>query len=68
MKVILISTIFLFTLTLNSYSAELKDCSIYSKFNPKFFACKTANIAKATINYQNEQWSGKKKDKDKKKD
>ena len=68
MKKILILIVLLQTITLNSYSAELKDCSIYSKFNPQYFACKTANIAKSTINYQNEQWSGDKKNNENKKD
>jgi hypothetical protein len=68
MKKILITIIFLHALTLNTYAAELKDCSVYSKFNPKFLACKTANIAKGVKDYQSEQWSGKKKDKEEKKD
>ena len=68
MKKILISIIFLHALTLNSNAAELKDCSIYSKFNPKYLACKTANLAKDTMNYQSEQWTGKKKKDKKKKD
>tara|TARA_B100001063_G_scaffold43725_1_gene37448 strand:- start:949 stop:1155 length:207 start_codon:yes stop_codon:yes gene_type:complete len=61
MKIILIIVSVFFTLTLNGYTAELKDCSIYSKLNPKYLVCKTANVAKNTINYQNEQWSGVKK-------
>ena len=68
MKKILISIMFLQFLTLNTYAAELKDCSVYSKFNPKFLACKTANIAKDIKDYQSEQWSGKKEDKEEKKD
>ena len=68
MKKILILIFFLHSLTLNTYAAELKDCSVYSKFNPKFLACKTANIAKGVKDYQSEQWSGKKKDKEEKKD
>jgi len=68
MKKILIIVLFAHTLTLNSYAAELKDCSIYSKFNPKLLTCKMGNIAKDTINYQEEQWSGKKEDKKKTKD
>mgnify|MGYP006154088385 FL=1 len=68
MKKILISMIFLQAITVNSFAAEIKDCSIYGKFNPKYLACKTANIAKDTVNYQKEQWSGKKKDKKNKKD
>ena len=52
MKKILISIIFIFTLTLNSNAAELKDCSKYSKLNPKYLACKTANVIKDTANYQ----------------
>ena len=68
MKKILISFIFLNILTLNSYTAELKDCTKYSKLNPKYLACKATNLAKDTIKYQNEQWSGLKKDKKNKKD
>ena len=68
MKKILILIVLLQAITLNSYSAELKDCSVYSKFNPQYFTCKTANIAKNTIKYQNEQWSGVKKNKKNRKD
>ena len=60
MKKILITIIFMHTLTLSSISAELKDCSIYSKFNPKFLACKTANFAKDSVNYQKKVYSKKK--------
>ena len=61
MKKILISIIFTYILTLNSFAAELKDCSIYNKLNPKYLACKTANFAKDTANYQNKEWSEEKK-------
>ena len=68
MKKIFISFIFLNIFTLNSYTAEIKDCSEYSKLNPKYLACKATNLAKDTIKYQNEQWSGSKKDKKNKMD
>ena len=42
MKKILIFLIFINIFTLNSYSDELKDCSVYSKLNPKYLACKAA--------------------------
>ena len=48
MKNILISIIFIHMLTPNLYAAELKDCSVYNKLNPKYLACKTANFAKGT--------------------
>ena len=67
MKKILILIFFLKILTVNSYAAELKDCSIYKKFNPKYYACKTANAIKDTANYQKKEW-GKEKDKLLKKD
>ena len=60
MKKILISIIFIQTLTLNSYAAELKDCSKYSKLNPKFLACKATNAIKDTANYQKKEWSDEK--------
>tara|TARA_B100001093_G_scaffold431156_1_gene427118 strand:- start:2598 stop:2804 length:207 start_codon:yes stop_codon:yes gene_type:complete len=60
---ILIMTSVLYLLPLNSYADELKDCSEYSKLNPKYLACKATNLAKNTIKYQNEQWSDSKKDK-----
>ena len=66
-KVLILLSVF-FTLTLDSFAAELKDCSIYSKLNPKYLACKTANVAKSAINYQNEQWSDVIKKKEKKKE
>ena len=60
MKKILMSTIFINILTLNSYAVELKDCSIYNKLNPKYLACKAANFAKDAKDYQSKTWSKKK--------
>ena len=68
MKKILILIVFIKILTLNSYAAELKDCSTYSKLNPKYLLCKTGNLSKKTMNYQKEQWTNQKKDTVKKKD
>ena len=62
MKKILFYIIITHILTLSAYAGELKDCSVYSKFNLKYFTCKTANFAKDTANYQNKEWS-KEKDK-----
>jgi len=59
MKKILITIIFMHTLTAGSISAEIKDCSVYSKFNPKFLACKTANFVKDSVNYQKKAYSKK---------
>ena len=67
MKKISIVIFLLNIFTLNSYAAELKDCSTYKKFNPKYYACKTANAIKDTANYQKKEWV-KEKDKLKKKD
>ena len=67
MKKILISIIFIHILTLNSYAAEIKDCSVYKKLNPKYLACKAANVVKDTANYQKKEWS-EDEDKLKKKD
>jgi len=66
MKKILLIAIFIPALSLNSVAAELKDCSVYSKFNPKFLACKTANFAKNAKNYQSQAWSNENKNKEKK--
>ena len=44
-KFIIALTILLFSNTI-SFSAELTDCSIYSKFSAKFYACKTGNFVK----------------------
>ena len=60
MKKTIIIIFFLNVLTLNSFAAELKDCSVYKKFNPKFYACKTANAIKSTANYQKKEWSEEK--------
>ena len=60
MKKILISIIFISMLTLSSYAAELKDCSVYNKLNPKYLLCKSTNFAQETKNYQAEQWSEEK--------
>ena len=68
MKKILISIIFIHILTLNTFAAELKDCSVYNKLNPKYLACKTANFAKDTVNYQSKEWSKENKKLIKKKD
>jgi len=68
MKKILISLIYIYIFTLSSYAAELNDCSVYSKLNPKYLACKTTNFAKDTVNYQNKEWSEEKKKLIKKKD
>ncbi len=61
MKKIFITTFLIHILTLSSYADELKDCSVYSKLNPKYLACKTANFAKDTANYQKKAWSDEKK-------
>ena len=66
MKKILLIAVFIPTLSLNSFAAELKDCSVHSKFNPKYLACKTANFAKSAKNYQSETWSNENKNKEKK--
>ena len=65
MKKFLIIITFIGISTLNSNAAEIKDCSKYSKLNPKYLACKAANVAKGTLKYQTEQFS-KKKEQDKK--
>ena len=46
MKKILFYIIITHILTLSAYAAVLKDCSVYSKFNPNYFTCKTANLLK----------------------
>tara|TARA_E500000331_G_scaffold349959_1_gene394036 strand:+ start:10 stop:210 length:201 start_codon:yes stop_codon:yes gene_type:complete len=66
MKKILIIITFIGLSTLNSNAVEIKDCSKYSKLNPKYLACKAANVAKGTLKYQTEQFS-KKKEQDSKK-
>ena len=66
MKKILIIITFIGLSTLNSNAVEIKDCSKYSKLNPKYLACKAANVAKGTLKYQTEQFS-KKKEPDRKK-
>ena len=68
MKKILFSIIFIHILTFSSYAAELKDCSVYNKLNPKYLVCKTTNFAKDTANYQNKEWSEEKDKLIKKKD
>jgi hypothetical protein len=66
MKKILISLFFIQIFTLSSISAELKDCSLYNKFNPKYLVCKTANFTISTKNYQSNEWSEEKDKKIKK--
>ena len=66
MKKILIIITFIGLSTLNSNAVEIKDCSKYSKLNPKYLACKAANVAKGTLKYQTEQFS-KKNEQDSKK-
>ena len=60
MKKILIFMFFVQILTLSSISAELRDCSVYSKFNPKYLTCKTVNFTESTKNYQKKEWSKEK--------
>ena len=52
MKKILISIILINIFTLNSFSAELNDCSKYSKLSTKYYKCKTGNFIEDTKNYQ----------------
>ena len=52
MKNILIFITLIQFLSLNAYAAEPNDCSIHSKLSPKYIACKAANFAKETANYQ----------------
>ena len=68
MKKTLFSIVFTCILTLNAFAAELKDCSVYGKLNPKYLLCKASNITNDTLNYQNKQWSGIEKEKEKTKD
>ena len=65
MKKFLIIIIFIGISTLNSNAAEIKDCSKYSKLNPKYLACKAANVTKKTLKYQTEQFSKEKKQNEK---
>ena len=60
MKKILISIFLTYILTLSAYTAEIKDCSLYSKFNPKYLVCKTVNFIEDTTEYQNKEWSKEK--------
>ena len=60
MKKILIIIFFIHILTLSSISAQLKDCSVYSKFKPKYLTCKAINFAEGTKNYQKKEWSKEK--------
>ena len=52
MKKILISIILIKIFRLNSFSAELNDCSKYSKLSTKYYKCKTGNFIENTKNYQ----------------
>ena len=60
MKKILISIILINIFTLNSFSAELKNCSKYSKLSTKYYKCKTGNFIEDTKNYQKKEWSKEK--------
>ena len=51
MKKILILIIFINISTLNSISAEIIDCSKYSKLSTEYYKCKTDNLIKDTKNY-----------------
>jgi hypothetical protein len=48
-----------------SYSAEIENCSNYSKLSPKFYKCKTGNFVTDTKNYQKKVWADEKKKVDK---
>jgi len=51
MKIILIFIILINIFTLRSFSAEIKDCTKYSKLSTEYFKCKTENLIKDTKNY-----------------
>ena len=59
-KFIIAIIILLFNNTI-SFSTELTDCSSYSKFSAKFYACKTGNFVKDTKNFQQKEWSDENK-------
>ena len=46
-----IFTILINTFALNTLSAEIKDCSKYSKLSTEYYKCKTGNLVKDTKNY-----------------
>ena len=52
MKKIFIYIILINIFALNSFSAELNDCSMYSKLSTMYYKCKTDNFIKNTKNYQ----------------
>ena len=71
MKKILIFIILINILTLNSFSAEIKDCSKYSVLSTEYYKCKTDNLIintknytdyfiKKTKNYQEKEWTEEK--------
>ena len=60
MKKILIAIILIKIFTLNSFSAELNDCSKYSKLSTKYYKCKTGNFIENTKNYQKKKWAEEK--------
>tara|TARA_Y100000590_G_scaffold382876_1_gene453170 strand:- start:290 stop:562 length:273 start_codon:yes stop_codon:yes gene_type:complete len=71
MKKILFFIILVNLLTLNSFSAEIMDCSKYSKLSTEYYKCKTNNLIKDaknytnnlienTKNYQDKKWSEEK--------
>ena len=41
---------------MNSYSTKLKDCTVYSKLNLKYFSCKATNVITDTADYQKKEW------------
>ena len=51
MKKIFFFIILINIFTLNSFSAEIKDCSKYSKLSTEYYKCKTDNLIKDTKNY-----------------
>ena len=51
MKKILILIIFMNISTLKSFSAEIIDCSKYSKLSTEYYKCKSDNLIKDTKNY-----------------
>ena len=71
MKKILIFIILINILTLNAFSAEIKDCSNYSILSTEYYICKTNNLImntknytnnliKSTKNYQEKEWTEEK--------
>jgi len=49
--IIVFITLFIFSLSSNTYAGDEKDCTKFSKLSTKYWNCKSANLNKSSKNF-----------------